>query len=169
MWSFKVLSANAYVMETMCNYSSTCCHAGELGMWRQFSFQGSWKAQASPWPWGEPCHLLAFLYKSCLCQPARASTDLSGEKQAELRRAVKQLGRTVWFGAREMLVSGKSLTHCQHHSCLLALPAPAPGTAITVARYTRHCWLLLQGAWVKIALSKLLSVWFLFEHLCNIN
>lgn len=118
-------------------------------MWRHFSFLGSCKAQASPWPWGELCHLLPFLYRSSLCQPARASTDLSGEKQAELRRAVEQLGRTAWSGAREMLVSGTrapGLTQRQCCSCLLALPAPAPGTAITMARYTRHCWLLLQGA-----------------------
>lgn len=112
---------------------------------------------------------------ACVSQQEQALTSLGRSKQssgAQWSSLAEQSGlehvKCLWVGLASHTAS--TTPACWHRSCLLALPVPAPGIAITMATYTRHGWtLLLQGAWVKIALSKWLSVWFLFKHLCNIN
>lgn len=174
LWSF--VSKSSCNGNRMCNYSGTCCHAGGMGTRGQFLFPGQR---------GGMDGLLHDLGAGiATCCPFYTKAACASQQEWALSSAGRSEQRPggQWIPLAEqsrleyttcLRLAGEpwasSTVSAAESPCLMASQVSAASTAVTMARYSRQRWLVLQGAWIKIAFSNWSVVWFLFKCLCNIN
>lgn len=147
MWGFKNSVSKCLCNgNCMSNYSSSCYHAGELAMWRQFP---SWAAGRHGLLHDLGVSLATccpFTKVDCASQQEPALTSLGRSKQSsegQWSSLAEQSGlehvKCLWVGqepqASHSASTAPACWHCQHLHLVLPLPWPdTPGTAACCCR-----------------------------------